>query len=685
MRRRTFLGGAALALSPLPAATDTSWLADTFRELHLDAHFGSLPAPYEGFDAENTARVFSDARFQMVSAFAVCGAGYSYYPTKIGTVHPGLKHPYTGEIARALKQRGIRMLAYVSAGPDRKNSQEHPDWMVRRDPIATPELRNGSAMMCLNSPWVDEVHIPQLREIVSLYGVDGFFLDNLIGKFINAPCYCKFCRAEFGSAIPTNDRDAKVFEHHRWMALNGNRYAEKITSALPGLGFVFTHLWVTRTPIRPPASVTQLVWEPAPPYPGVLSLDFSLEARYLSSLPGIANWSCMATRGHGWGDYSLRDEAAFQHEAATLLASGGRPYLSDDNYPSGNPDRAVYEVYGKVNRQTEAMEPFVKGSRPVKDVAVLLSADSMWSKLPLIPPRDWLGEPASPGVAGAHQALVEDHVQFSILNSEVLIESLSEYRALILPEQIVLSEKEAEAIRQFVRNGGGLVATFDTGIRDARNQVRADFALADVLGVRFVGQSDVRRAFLRKGMDVQVRGGFVKVQATTAQTLFDVIPPSPGKQAPGGAAEGPGITIHSFGKGKALYCALPLFSAYFQDGTAALRQLASWMIAQVHPPDSRTIVVDHAPLNVEMSFNSQGNRSLIHLVNYTGGKRLSGAPRAQESATVQGIEIRFQSAAKPGKITLVPEKKSVAFTWKNRWAAFQAQPLAMQSVYMIES
>ena len=96
-----------------------------------------------------------------------------------------------------------------------------------------------------------------------------------------------------------------------------------------------------------------------------------------------------------------------------LLASGGRPYFGDDSYPSGNPDPAVYQVYGDVNRRTAALEPFVKDRVPVKDIAVLLSADSIWSKLPLIPPRDWMGRPSSPAVAGAHKVLIEEHAQFS--------------------------------------------------------------------------------------------------------------------------------------------------------------------------------------------------------------------------------------------------------------------------------
>jgi len=44
-----------------------------------------------------------------VSCFAVCGAGYSYYPTEIGVRHPALKRDFTGEMTTALKKRGIRV------------------------------------------------------------------------------------------------------------------------------------------------------------------------------------------------------------------------------------------------------------------------------------------------------------------------------------------------------------------------------------------------------------------------------------------------------------------------------------------------------------------------------------------------------------------------------------------------
>lgn len=233
----------------------------------------------------------------------------------------------------------------------------------------------------------------------------------------------------------------------------------------------------------------------------------------------------------------------------------------------------MYKIYGGVNRRTEAMEPFVKGRAPVKDIAVLLSADSIWSKQPLVPPRDWIDQPSSPAVAGAHKVLIEEHVQFSILNSDTLIETLKDYKALVLPEQSILSPKECEAIRRFVDKGGAPAVTGETGIRDTDNKPLGDFSLADVLGIRYVRSISACRTFLRTMMDVQIGGGYTQIETTSARTLIELVPASGPKHAPGGKAEGPGVTINQFGQGKAIYAAPALFEAYSK---TTRRCSASW-------------------------------------------------------------------------------------------------------------
>ena len=185
-------------------------------------------------------------------------------------------------------------------------------------------------------------------------------------------------------------------------------------------------------------------------------------------------------------------------------------------------------------------------------------------------------------------------------------------------------------------------------------------------------------------MDIQAPGGYSRVQTTTAKSLLELIPPSGPKQAPGGAPEGPGVTLNQFGEGVAIYCAVRLFTGYHQEGTPVLRKLAAWMLHVAHPLTRRAVVLENAPLNVEAAFNSRGADRFLHLINYTGDKRMAGAQRLQDFSAVSGIRVGIASAARPKRIVVAPERKPIPFEWKDGRAWFQAQPLIMHDLYMME-
>ena len=108
---------------------------------------------------------------------------------------------------------------------------------------------------------------------------------------------------------------------------------------------------------------------------------------------------------------------------------------------------------------------------------MLHSADSVWSKAPFLPSPTWDASPAYYPVTGAHTAFTEGHVQMNILNSEVFAKTIDEYGAVILPDQRILSKSESESIRRFVRNGGALIATCETGTRETDNNHLNNFYL----------------------------------------------------------------------------------------------------------------------------------------------------------------------------------------------------------------
>ena len=716
--RRGFLKGATAASAGVSLGAgikqvwaapedNVNWFEDIYRQLHTDGGIGGQKDLHKSFDAEAAAQMFEESGVQMVSYFAKGGNGYAYYPTKIGMVEPSLDRDCVGELTRALKKRGIRCVVYFYLGRDRRYNKEHPDWVYRNEDTGLSFSSSSDVdTMCFKSPYVDQIGIPQMKEVISLYDVDGFFVDIVLHQFLVWVCRCKYCRESFaeevGGEIPKDDSDPKAFAYRKWANRHFESHMEKVHRALaevkPEIAVINNYSWLSRYPVTPHSYVKHVTWDTPIPREGLYSWNFSFEARYLSTLTDVLpdiTWSCMSTAGNTWGDYALREKEAHLHECAILLAGCGRTYPSYNPHPSGNPVPAVMDLYREVNKRTSDLEPFVKGCNPVKDVAILHSADSLWSKTPMIPAPDWTLGPAYHPVAGAHKAMIEGHVQICMPNSEVFVDTIRDYAALILPDQRILNEKECEAIRSFVKNGGALFATCETGTRDTDNNRLNDFSIADVLGIKYLESADTSNCFLQvktknkafdiPAMDIQVNGNYVRIKTTTAKTLLELVPTFKGKRAPAEFPEGPGVTINSYGKGKAIYCAPALFDAYYSVNTPVLRKLSLWMLDQVYPNNTRTIVLEKTPINVEVFYNHRSNERFIHLINYSGDKREVGSPQVQDMTTVYGIRVKARLKKRPAGITSVPDGQRVEFTYRNGWVSFDSEPLEIHNMYRIES
>lgn len=80
------------------------------------------------------------------------------------------------------------------------------------------------------------------------------------------------------------------------------------------------------------------------------------------------------------------------------------------------------------------------------------------------------------------QVLIQANIPFTVIFDEQLSD-LSKYRVLVLADQECLNEDKLKLIRQFVQNGGGLVATEHTSLYTEWRQRRRDFGLKDLFGV----------------------------------------------------------------------------------------------------------------------------------------------------------------------------------------------------------
>jgi len=85
---------------------------------------------------------------------------------------------------------------------------------------------------------------------------------------------------------------------------------------------------------------------------------------------------------------------------------------------------------------------------------------------------------------GIYDALLRGRFAFDFVHEDRLEpERLSKYRALLLPNIAMLSDRQCQQIRDYVQSGGSIMASFETGLYDENLNQRSDFGFADMLGI----------------------------------------------------------------------------------------------------------------------------------------------------------------------------------------------------------
>ena len=87
-------------------------------------------------------------------------------------------------------------------------------------------------------------------------------------------------------------------------------------------------------------------------------------------------------------------------------------------------------------------------------------------------------------VFGLFQALLETHLPVAIVTDDDLDDAarLERYACLILPNSACISDAQAGALKAYVESGGGLIATFESGMYDENGTRREAPALEELLG-----------------------------------------------------------------------------------------------------------------------------------------------------------------------------------------------------------
>ncbi|MDP8922246.1 MAG: beta-galactosidase trimerization domain-containing protein, partial [Chloroflexota bacterium] len=483
-----------------------------------------------GLDVE---RVADDVVDFGASAWLLNAGGIvSFYPSRLPFQHPSpwLRERPSGDLigdaVDAAHRRDVRLLARCDFSKVHRDVyEEHPDWCYV-SPAGRPQVYNGLYSCCPNAPYYQEKSFEIIGEILDRYAVDGFFfnmfnhpLRDYSGVY-HGICQCVHChtrfRAETGQALPASE-DWSNPAYVRWRKWSravlhdlAGRIRAFIKERRPDVALVLRH-----NPDVTMHEVNNAIDRPLPLWRQWAG-EFAREARTaFPDRPAVCNSVMFLDFPYR---FSAEQPGLIGLHLAQTIAHGVNPWAYVIGTTRNQPDRKNFAIVRWMLRFHRDHADVYAGLRSAARVAIVASVRSE-ERLAFALGAEEGAARVERAKKGAYRALAESQIPFDILPDSQLVAAakdgrLARYRALVLPNVTHLTDEEAAVLDEYVANGGGLVATYETGGYDPDGGLRSELALRS-LGARRVlsrrsapptiGRADVR------DIPRPMRGAYLKV------------------------------------------------------------------------------------------------------------------------------------------------------------------------------
>lgn len=618
----------------------------------------------------------------------------------------------------------------------------HPDWEQKTsDGRSIGEVRplyGKGTSLCVNSPWRDWSY-DLIRE-VARYDIDGVFLD---GPVVYPDCcFCPSCRekfrARFGGDIPeTEDWDDprwKQFVRFRQHSMED--YLRDARTALKSIradAVLYLNSGNWNSDWRAPRDIQRLV-----DYQDITGVEAffsrplerqkflyytSASAKYVESVGKPS--TIFFTTWQSPSENFVNTPTEIKLTVAGIVANGSNPWvLIIDETLARFPDalEPIREMYGFL----EGHEEFYTHTESKANVALWSSMQTKFfycsrqeelyrdigtgkeedlridlgtgeARIDWKAGKELSEEQALRSFQGFFDVLTRAHIPFDlIVDRNITLDGLSGYDVLVMPNVACVSEEQAETIREFVRNGGGLIADFETSLYDEEGAPRGQFLLEDLFRAAppegMFAMSNFDSMVVKEPHAVTAfsnAGEYIPRPSRTLKTraLKDACVPVKVMKPLNyvitsikGESDYAGLIVSSYGKGKVVFSPAALGGHYFENRMIPIQKLIEnsvrWLLGD------RGLVEVDAPATVEVVLRTQRDkgRVLIHLINCTGEMQ-----RPMERVIpLNDIALKVKvSGAK--KVYALAEQGEIPFqSDEEGWTRFTLPKLGLYEVVVVE-
>lgn len=440
------------------------------------------------------------------------------------------------DVCREIHAAGMHVIVRVDfRGVEKTRYEQHPDWFakdIHGNPKTTQYARELFHQPCYLSYYANEHAEEYVRYLMSHYALDGIW-ENAV-SFGTGICYCERCRARYlkdmGKGLPVleekngqgivamfNTNNAffspEFDEYRRWKGVCADEHIQRIRNATKAFGEDKAYSAEIFDIYNSVASKRcSIGHENAKRHFDYLISCVFMDASFLFG--GNATGRAYSTINDA--GTTIRLSRALQQTKQPVINTGGNGtrarYICDPlietrqwlweivsvgggvwncyfngQHPDSTHDRRAAfsekDAYSFLSQNSD----MISDSAPVRDVALFYSSANL----------DKFGNPKEElddfqnHFRGAERVLIEKHIPYGFVvgDEDFSLEILTGIKTLILPNAGILTNRQMEIIREYVKNGGGLVATYESSLYNPDGSKRDNYGLSDVFGCSYEGES----------------------------------------------------------------------------------------------------------------------------------------------------------------------------------------------------
>ena len=591
--------------------------------------------------------------------------GISSYPTQVGQQAKSYDKDPLALIRKVTESRNVALYVHYSGVIDYNYVRLHPE-----EARSTPEGKKDSVNTSLWGTYSDKLLIPQMKELIDKYHVDGAWIDGECWSL--EPDYQPAAKAEFKKKIGITkipetwgDPDYKAY-----MEMNRQKF----------IGYMDHYVKVLHAYSPKFQICSNWAYSAYMPEPVNVGVDFISGDLTAFNSVNSAAWHarCLANQGKPWdllswsftSDWRAKNQfrnpkPAVQicQEGAEVIAMGGgfQVYYKQNVDLSFEPVRfdGIKEVADFIIPRKE----FCFKATPISQIALLYSVAG-WKNSANGIYRDRGLE----GIQGILTALLDGQNPVDVTMTHFITDRLNQYKVVVIPEWEIIEAPLKDKLLEFVKNGGNLLVI---GAKATRQ-------FDQITGVKETGS--IAKSFDYIAVNKEMGQFYADLRPVELTGNAKLLAPMYTTNDLRFHSDKIAASLSEYGKGK-IACVFSDFGESYKLSTApVIRDFLSGIIREFIPSPLVEVKGSH---KIHVIPARKNGKLYINLVNTSGDHSNANYSGFDEIPSLRDIEVTVKVDKKPKSVILQPEGKNLNCEFKNGKAVFRVPEIKIHEIVQI--